>query len=195
MSIIYAFCYNHSGILLWWVKDLCLKTFFQCMKSYAREKIQKSNLDALVRELSSYDLIDILSKIGALSLMPENASHLIRLEASAAAVITNPYDSNKPKVSKPQFQRILNRHLGLNSSVTQLEDSCVNLFTESITFFDGSYIIFPGLLTSASFILRNICRGLFLLRGPDENQEFKSSAYLEIMTLLVLSNEIAKRAN
>jgi len=168
---------------------------FSVYEKLRKEIIQKSNLNALAKDLSPYNLIDILSKIGALSLMPENGSHLARLEALAAAAITNLPEKNNPKISKPQFQRMLNRHLGLNSSVTQLEDSCENLFTESTTFFDGSNIIFPGLLASASFILRNICRGLFLLRQSNENQEFKSSIYLEIMTLLALSDEIARRAN
>ena len=171
------------------------KDYFSIYEKLRKKNIKESNLNALSEDLCPYNLIDILSKIGALSLMPGNGSHITRLEALAAAAIINPADENKPKISKSRFQQIVNQHLGLNSSVTQLEDSCPNLFTESITFFDGAYIIFPGLLTSASFILRNICRGLFLLRKSGENQEFKSSAYLEIMILLLISNEIAKRAN
>lgn len=168
---------------------------FSIYEKLRKKNIQESNLKALAEELRFYNSVDLLSKIGALSCMPENASHATRLEALAAVVITNPYDPNKPKISNQRFQRILNRHLGLNSSVTQLEDSCVNLFTESITFFDGAYIIFPGLLASASFILRNICRGLFLRGESIEGKQFKSSVYFELMTLLVLSNEIARRAN
>lgn len=168
---------------------------FSIYEELQKKNIQESNLNALAVELRTYDLADLLSKIGALSCMPENASHATRLEALAAAAITNPYEPNKPKISKLQFQRIVGRHLGSNSSVTQLEDSCVNLFTESITFFDGAYIVFPGLLASASFILRNICRGLFLGRESIEDEQFKSSVYCEIMTSLLISNEIAERAN
>lgn len=171
------------------------KDYFSIYEKVRKENIQKSNVNTLAKELARYDLADIFNKIGALSLMPENGSHQTRLEALAAAAITNIYDSNKPKITKLQFQRIVNRYLGLNSPVAQLEDSCVNLFTESMTFIDGSYIIFPGLLTSASFILRNICKGLFLQGQSSENQQFKSAVYWEIMTILVISNEIAKRAD
>ena len=171
------------------------KDIFSVYEELRSKSIQESNLNALAAELCPYNSVDLLSKIGALSCMPENASHATRLEALAAAAITNPYEPNKAKISKLQFQRIADRHLGLNSSVTQLEDSCVNLFTESITFFDGAYIVFPGLLASAGFIFRNICRGLFLVRDSIEDEQFKSSVYCEIMILLLLSNEIAERAN
>lgn len=122
------------------------KDIFSFYEKLRKENIRQSNLNALGEDLRSYNLLDILSKIGALSLIPENGSHLTRLEALAAAAITITDDSKKPKATSQKFQRIVNRHLGLNSSVTQLEDSCVNLFTESITFFDGSYIIFTGFL-------------------------------------------------
>jgi len=158
-------------------------------------KVKKSNLNALAKELCPYDSVDILGRIGALALLPENGSHLTRLEALAASALTNVYDLKKPKIARPQFQRIIDRHLGLDSSVTSLEDSCPNLFTESMTFFDGSYMIFPGLQESSSFILRNICRALFLNGKPIKHKEFKKRTSLEIMALLLISDAVAKKAN
>ena len=73
------------------------KDIFSTYEKLRKEKILKSNLNALAKELILYNLVDVLSKIGALSLMPENGSHLTRLEALAAAAITNPYDSKKRK--------------------------------------------------------------------------------------------------
>lgn len=156
---------------------------------------QKQDLQALVNDLSHYDIADVVGKIGALSLMPENASHAIRLEALAYAAIANSPSANKPRISKGRFRHILKEHLGSSCSISLLEDPCDNMFTEAITFYDGSYVIFPGVMESANFIVRNVCKGLFLSKEHAPHLALRQQALSLVMTFLILSTELAKRAN
>ena len=74
------------------------------------------------------------------------------------------------------------------------EDPSSNLFTEAFTFFDGSYTVLPGLVSEATFTLRNICKGLFLFAEKFPNQSFVTRARDVIAAILAISDEMAKRA-
>jgi hypothetical protein len=161
---------------------------------FSGNKISQFDPQAFTKEIGSYDLKDFLSKVGALSIMPENASHITRLEILTAATIANTYRPDTPKISNSHFIKILSQYLGTSSSITPLEDSTPNLFTESITFFDGSYIIFPGIFDSAGHMMRHLCRTMNSLRHSETNSRFLSVAVNEILAILLISDAIAHRA-
>jgi len=148
----------------------------------------------LTRALSNYDAMDILAKIGGLCLLPDNASHAIRLEALTHAAACNKVFVSKPQVSLSNFSHIVQKHLGKHTEIARLEDPCENMFTEAFTFYGGSYIVFPSIMESPSFILRNICKGLFLAKSKSSNSTMLKRARLLITAVLAVSNDIAKRA-
>ncbi|MDD5313333.1 MAG: hypothetical protein PHO26_09895 [Dehalococcoidia bacterium] len=152
------------------------------------DKDIKEIADALL----PYDLKDTLSKIAALHLLPENASHAVRLEALTYAAACNDYKPSLPQITRKKFWLIVDRHLGARCGLSMLEDPCDNMFTESMTFFGGDYTVFPGIAENPTFILRNLCKGLFL--SPEnlvDKKQFENVAKF-IIAVLTLSDKVAQ---
>lgn len=72
-------------------------------KAFNKQEIstsQRRKISEISNTLASYDLIDILTKIGIQCLSPENASHSTRLEALMYAAALNRNQGDKPKITK-----------------------------------------------------------------------------------------------
>ena len=59
--------------------------YLKYYEQFSGNKVSEFDTQAFIKELANYDLMDFLGKIGALSVMPENASHVTRLETLMAA--------------------------------------------------------------------------------------------------------------
>ena len=114
-------------------------------------------LETLVDKIEPYNSFGLLSTMGALQLSPQNLHHATRIEALTYATCCLEYDTEKPKMSNHRLNRILTSDpLGQKGQIAMFEDPCNNLFTESITFFGGSYTVFPGILETPTHILKHL---------------------------------------
>jgi hypothetical protein len=148
----------------------------------------------LIKAIEPYDPLDLLAKIGALQLCPENANHAIRFEALAHTVNCTDYQPNKPVCSRHRLNRICNEPPLGRSLIESQEDPSPNAFTEAFTFFGGSYIVFPGQLTDPTFILKHLNAAIFFSNRFGDNRKFINDIYSLNQGVLALSDLIASRA-
>ena len=152
------------------------------------------NLEDVLGGSNPFDTLDLLSKVAALQLLPENADSLLRLEAVSAYAATKPVVTNGPLMGKKRLLDILNSEaidagpIGLN------EDPCDNLNTESLACHGGSYIVFPGIVEGGTYVLRNLSKALFLHPEPFSNRDFTDKAERTFRALLALSDSVASKA-
>jgi len=157
------------------------------------EGLQSGILTGLVERLSPYDPADLLASVAALQLLPENADRAVRLEAFAHAVASLPDEPDKPHISLSRLRQFANSE-PLGVSVAAHEDPCDNAFTEAFTFHGGMYVVFPGIVDESTFALRYLAEALFLHHDPFPNPDYIRDAYVLLLAVLTLSNEIAYRA-
>jgi len=159
-------------------------------------KSKQHPLTKLVKTLSAFDPADLLTSVAGLQLMPENADRSVRLEflAHVVASINSKGFSSKPKVNLKQFEKICKCDSPGIEQIVLMEDPFNNPFTEAFTFHGGSYIVFPGIAEEPTFILRHLAKAIFINAEPFPSQQFKTEVQDIVLTVLVLSNEIAKRA-
>ncbi|MGB3513193.1 MAG: hypothetical protein WBA93_29065 [Microcoleaceae cyanobacterium] len=153
-------------------------------------------LNQVRKTLSKYDCAELLAIIAGLQLMPENANRSVRLEAltHAVASINSKGFGSKKHISLKELEKICNSDLSSLASFYLQEDPFSNPFTEAFSFYGGSYIVFPGIAEEQTFILRNLVIAIFFESQKFFSKEFKRKAYELILAVLVLSNEIARRA-
>lgn len=151
-------------------------------------------LSPIIEVIQSYNLIDLLAKVGALQLYPENANHSIRLEAFSHAINCIKYEPNRPIITRHRLFRLCNEPPLGNSYIQSQEDPTPNAFTEAFTFFGGSYIVFPGQLSDPTFILQHLNAAIFLSNKFKPHKYFRNKIYGMNRSLLELSDIIATRA-
>lgn len=149
----------------------------------------KAALFKLVTNLSVYDSADVLAAIAGLQLLPENIERTIRLEALSHVAASLPYNSSKQKISGNKLGRICNSMIP--EEITRLEDPFESPFTDEISFFGGSYMVFPGYGGDSVFVFRHLLKAIFLYHNEFGNSEFISKARELISAVLSISDEIA----
>jgi hypothetical protein len=142
--------------------------------------------------IKPYDPIDMLAKVAVLQLYPENASQAIRLEALTHAINCIQYQSGKPKVSRHKLSQILDTPPLGKGYIQSQEDPASNAFTEAFTFFGGSYIVFPGQVSEATFILKNLNHAIFLSKKFTPYKDFCNKIYAMNLGLLAISDIMAR---
>ncbi len=145
-------------------------------------------------KLKGFSRLELLKSIGALGLLPENASHQIRLEALAHVVAALPESNHKPAPSPHRLRVWLNNPPFNGNPIETAEDPCENAFTEEVTFYGGSYLVIPGRAEEVTFLLRQLAAALFQHSEPIPNAEFIAAAETVIGAALILSNAMLKKA-
>lgn len=153
---------------------------------------QTHPLATLAAALSVYAPANLLTAIGGLQLMPENANRAYRLETLAHVVASLPDERGKPTISTARLKAITNT--GLLAGLASKEDPCDNAFTEAFSFYGGSFIVFPGIVENSTFVLRHLADALFRNTELVENAFFVSQARALISAVLAISDAIASRA-
>ncbi len=149
----------------------------------------------LAEQLSPYNSGDLLAAVAALQLLPENADRAVRLEAFAHASASLNDEPGKPRISLHRLRQIANTEpLGHEGAIASQEDPCDNALTEAFTFHGGMFIVFPGNIDESTFILHHLATALFLHPDPFPNPDFVNKAGALLSAVLVLSDEIARRA-
>lgn len=150
-------------------------------------------LQNLAEFLRHYDVADLLASAAALQLVPGNADRAIRLELLSHVVASLPYVEEQPKISKHKLARVCSTPPLGNSEISSREDPAEQAFSEAFTFTGGSYTVFPGITSDATFILKHLNKAIFLGSDPFPNRNFVRSARNANLVILALSNEIANR--
>lgn len=146
-------------------------------------------LSELVTYLSKYDSIDLLTTIASLQLMPENIERTIRLEMLAHIISSISINNGKPKINSKKLGRICNSMVP--KEITRMEDPFETPFTDEISFFGGSYIVFPGYGGDSVFVFRHLLNAIFQIHNESMNLEFMSKIRELVSAILSISDEIA----
>jgi hypothetical protein len=149
----------------------------------------------LIKRLDSYNSFQLIKKLSALRLMPENANFHLRLDALchyAASLVSDP---TKRDMSEYELIDLCNNpcSLGLQFLI-DYEYPSENLFTENVHYFGGGYNVFPGIFTNSSFQLKLIIRGLHLIKSSYDEGDYTKYIEPVIHTILSLSNEMLRKA-
>lgn len=156
--------------------------------------MEQEPLNELLAELGQFCADDLLAKIGGLQLLPINAGRALRLELAAHAVAAAAPNKQGRIIRRSGLDMVLNQGVLGGPRFTTTEDPFPGLFTEAFTFVGRSYVIFPGILEEAAFAIRQIAKGLFLCNTPFPDRVFVIQAGRILLAVLLLSNEIARRA-
>ena len=151
-------------------------------------------LEEVARQFSRYAAADVLAKIGALQLIPENARRATRLELAACAAAARDAADGKRAASPSALRSILDGPILSDPQLIMMEDPVGGWFVESLTFLGGAYLMFPGIAINAAFILRHLGQAIALHRKPYSNAQFASAAVRLFHAVLTLSNEVVRRA-
>jgi hypothetical protein len=116
-------------------------------------------LESLRTVLQSFSALDLAATAGALELIPENAERTLRIQAFAHVAATLPYREGLPRISASRLRLIMNGpELG---ALAHGEDPFPNTFVEEVTYYGGSYAVFPGAMSGSTFTFRHLCRAIF----------------------------------
>jgi hypothetical protein len=148
-------------------------------------------LSALRDSLEVFSSADLLAVAGGLQLLPDNAERSLRLEAFAHTCAALPLSNSLPKISIPRLRQLLNQHVSL-SSIAHGEDPYPGAFVEEVSFYGGSYPVFPGLTSGVTYVFKRLCQCLF--GRPHPYSSAAREAYALIRGTLMISREIATRA-
>ena len=151
-------------------------------------------LENLRRDLSVFNSFDLLGKVGALHLLPENANRRISLDALAHLLAAQDQNEDAPSISRHRLDSLLRRHLAEDSDPGIADDPPHDMFTDEITFPNGPYVVFPGTIDGASDILRWLLRaGLRVNDGSGRVESFWEDVICASILCLSASDAIARR--
>jgi len=145
----------------------------------------------LAAALTPYNVADLLATVGALQLVPQNASRVTRLEALAHTVASLE-PGPVPEISSGKLRRVC-AHEALQD-LMQYEDPAENQFAEEFVFFGGSYLVIPGIAQSAEYMLSHLCKAFFLDPRQTLPADLRSRAFHVVSSALHVANAVALQA-
>lgn len=148
-----------------------------------------------LRLLDRYDRTDLLAVVAALQLLPENADRLLRLQAASGLIASREFQGGSERVSPAELRRWMNDPPFADANLIAAEDPQESVQVEEIIFFGGSYKVLPGIVDEAVFIVRNLCKALFLRNPQPWSEAFQTEADALIRASLRLSDLVATKAN
>ncbi|MEH7114565.1 hypothetical protein V7124_19695 [Neobacillus niacini] len=150
--------------------------------------------ERLKETVEKFDLLNLLIMNSACQMMPVNANKLQRFEAMAFCLCSCRYEDNQPVMSKSRIKSIYNSNMYDLKKVAVYEDPFEQMFTESITFYGGSYIVFPGITETGALIIKQLLKAIFFSERKTEFREFYKKAYDVAILFLSISDAMAKKA-
>lgn len=149
---------------------------------------------ALAEQLRAYGAADLAAGVGGLQLLPENADHLVRLEAAAVLVASVESTSKGGRLSAKRWRELFNKPPMSPSQFSSNEDRYDDVFVDEVSFFGGSYGILPGLMDDAASVVQRLVEAIFLPRTPMSSLAFMERVARMTLIGLRLSSEIVWRA-
>jgi hypothetical protein len=146
-------------------------------------------------QLAPYDPVDLLAAAGGLQLLPENAHRAIRLEVLAHVIASlEDQQPNRPYASRHRLSQWCNTGILGQGWVAAQEDPFDNPFLEALPFYNGNFLVFPGISDESTLVLRLLCRALFADADAFSDPLYVREARELLSAVLALSNEVATRA-
>lgn len=135
----------------------------------------------------------IVADLAALTLCPENLRHLLRLEGALHLAVAAAKTRNGSAPITPAALVTALEHAPDLQALHEVQDPPEGFFTEAVSFVGGSYIVYPGLSPEGGHAVRVLLRATFLRKNSFLPREVERSLLREIVALLALSNEVARR--
>jgi hypothetical protein len=159
------------------------------------DQFEPTQLIKFAEKLAPYDPIDLLAAAGGLQLLPANAHHTVRLEVLAhIAASLQDGEAQRPSASAHRLDQWCNTGVLGQGWVAEQEDPLDNPFLEAVSFFNGNFLVFPGITDEATLVYRLLCRALFADPEAFSDPLYVREARELLSAVLALSNEVAKRA-
>ncbi len=157
----------------------------EAFNRYEEDLIQ-SEIKDVTGFFSTYDNVDLLSKLSILHITPKNHSKNIRLEEITRQALISDKGALK-KISSNELREIIHK----NFPSHHLEDPPENLFTENIMTPFGNRIVYTGIAEGQVLILQQLIDSIFRDKSC-LTQEIKLSILGPTYLLLSISNYLAK---
>ncbi|WKK66522.1 YecA family protein [Lutimonas zeaxanthinifaciens] len=135
---------------------------------------------------SQYNSVDLIKTFAGLTLLPQNHGKNVRLEVLTRKAAQNFNEQNT--IPETELQAYLGEHYAMH----YLEDPATNLFTDLITFYDGDFIIFPGITDGGSYVLTYLLTAIYNWPESGIPEQFRSNCAHVSRLMLNLSNNIAQ---
>ena len=144
--------------------------------------------DKILAELKNYDIMDFLSKVSALYLLPNNQNKTLLLDTLIATVLEKPetYFSGAAKISNNKFKTIVNTSMGF--PIAMNIDPPEMPFIYRIMFYSNHWI-FSGIDKDIGYRLQLLLEVLFKNKN-DFNEEFINAASRMSHVILFISTKI-----
>jgi hypothetical protein len=154
----------------------------------------KETIEFLKNSFSPFNTIDLILKLSALRLLPENGEKVIRLDLflHVASSLSN---FNDKKITNNKLFSILNSKKVTESFFKQQEDPNTSIFCEELSFYGGGYRVFPGCYSDITYHLKNTFYAISEKGSSFLSEELKRELESNIMFVLSLSEAIAVRAD
>src|SRR5258708_35210922 len=163
--------------------------------SMLEDQFEPAWLVQFAESLAPYDPVDLLAAAGGLQLLPENAHRAIRLEVLAhVAASLSDDEANRPLAGLPQLDQWCNTGILGQGWGAYHEDPFDNPFLEAFPFYDGNFLVFPGIADESTFVLHLLCQALFVDPDAFSDPLYVKEARELLSAVLALSNEVARRA-
>lgn len=150
-------------------------------------EIVKNILDIVKK----YNVYDIIARLSALNLVPENQNKATIIEPIVAAILTLPKKEIKSEIimSAGKFKKIIN--LIEQMDLKQAIDPPENPFIERVLFYDN-YNVFTGINYIPAYILQIFIKAL-CFNTEKFNKEFLEKSNLLINFILQISNQMTQK--
>lgn len=152
--------------------------------------LQSHDVEAnhILEELRKYDVVDFLSKVSALYLLPNNQNKTLVLDTLIATVLEKPetYFSGTAKISNNKFKTIVNTFMDF--PIAMNIDPPEMPFIYRIMFY-GNHWIFSGIDKDIGYRLQLLLEVLFKNKN-DFNEEFINAASRMSHVILSISTKI-----
>ncbi len=156
---------------------------------------EAAHLGQFAEKLIAFDPVDLLAAVGGLQLLPANAHRAIRLEVLAHVIASMKNDeANRPHAGSHRLNQLCNTGTLGQGWVAAQEDPFDNPFLEAFPFYNGNFLVFPGIADESILVLHLLCEALFADPNAFSNPLFVSEARELLSAVLALSNEVAMRA-
>lgn len=149
-------------------------------------------VEALRSSLAPFDGFDAAAGLGGLMLLPQNADQLVRLEMAAEIAASLSAEAGKPQMTAEQWRTFVNTS-SLVGEFAYDEDPATGLFTKTVSYHGGAFVILPGLEIDPASAVTTLIKAI---EGgpPFPDVTFARGARTVISAVLTLSDEVARRA-
>ncbi len=158
---------------------------------FNKRSVNEDDLPGLIKKFEQYDPVELITKLAALQLLPENHGYSLRIEFISTIAASLTHDDGD-SISTKKLVSEIEEHYPNFGEIGRMEDPPEELFTDNIIFHGGNYVVYPGITEHGVYILQNLLSAIF--HTPNVLEEsFKNYIQASSIALLSISNEIARR--